>query len=333
MAIQTPNIGLIKDDESEFYNVGRVNNNLDIIDQQIGNKVEKVDGKGLSTEDYTTDEKAKLAGIAPNANNYVHPTTSGNKHIPSGGTVGQVLKNTASGTASWQDDSAYVHPVTHPAEMIQIADAGNYFTGARAEEVFQEVGATLEDIENSKVSVSDVATQAEAEAGIATSGYMTPQRTAQGIAALKDTVDVGDIIIAWDNRSTNNKLIERLSYTKAKEIKIGVGGNLRISFTLGSSWSTGSGGGSARIYKNGSPVGMTRIIGITSTVTLYTEDIGGWQSGDLVQVYFKNDTMAGFLNISNFYISCNKAQSGNVYESTLFAYNNTGLPPISSPLM
>lgn len=63
MATQTPNIGLIKDDENEFYNVGRVNDNLDLIDQQVGNKVEKIDGKGLSTEDYTTEDKLKLAAI------------------------------------------------------------------------------------------------------------------------------------------------------------------------------------------------------------------------------------------------------------------------------
>jgi len=34
---------------------------------------------------------------------YSHPTDEGNKHIPSGGTVGQVLTNTASGTGTWQD--------------------------------------------------------------------------------------------------------------------------------------------------------------------------------------------------------------------------------------
>lgn len=37
------------------------------------NKVDKEEGKGLSTNDYTTAEKEKLAGIAENANNYVHP--------------------------------------------------------------------------------------------------------------------------------------------------------------------------------------------------------------------------------------------------------------------
>ena len=34
----------------------------------VNNKVDKVDGKGLSTEDYTTDEKNKLSGIAEGAN-------------------------------------------------------------------------------------------------------------------------------------------------------------------------------------------------------------------------------------------------------------------------
>lgn len=42
----------------------------------LGNKVDKVSGKGLSTNDYTTDEKNKLAGIATGANKYTLPTAS-----------------------------------------------------------------------------------------------------------------------------------------------------------------------------------------------------------------------------------------------------------------
>lgn len=70
----------------------------------IADKVDKVEGKQLSTEDYTTAEKTKLRGVAANANNYVHPTTAGNKHIPAGGTAGQILVNTGDGTAEWQDN-------------------------------------------------------------------------------------------------------------------------------------------------------------------------------------------------------------------------------------
>lgn len=74
------------------------------VDKAIADKVDKVEGKQLSTEDYTTAEKTKLQGVAANANNYVHPTTAGNKHIPAGGTAGQILVNNGDGTAEWQDN-------------------------------------------------------------------------------------------------------------------------------------------------------------------------------------------------------------------------------------
>lgn len=41
----------------------------------LAGKVDAESGKGLSTNDYTTTEKQKLAGIAEGANNYVHPST------------------------------------------------------------------------------------------------------------------------------------------------------------------------------------------------------------------------------------------------------------------
>lgn len=41
----------------------------------LANKVDKESDKGLSTNDYTTSEKNKLAGIAENANNYTHPAS------------------------------------------------------------------------------------------------------------------------------------------------------------------------------------------------------------------------------------------------------------------
>jgi hypothetical protein len=51
------------------------------------------------------DHKIKLAGIETSANNYVHPTGAGAKHIPTGGSVEQILVNSASGTATWQDNN------------------------------------------------------------------------------------------------------------------------------------------------------------------------------------------------------------------------------------
>lgn len=48
-----------------------------------------------------SESVSKLSGIEDNANNYVHPTTPGNKHVPSGGSSGQILRWSADGTAVW----------------------------------------------------------------------------------------------------------------------------------------------------------------------------------------------------------------------------------------
>lgn len=70
----------------------------------LANKVDKIAGKQLSTEDYTTAEKTKLSGIATGANNYTHPTGDGNSHVPTTGTTNtnKVLKAGATAnSAAW----------------------------------------------------------------------------------------------------------------------------------------------------------------------------------------------------------------------------------------
>lgn len=84
---------------------------------ELESKVDKELGKGLSEANYTETEKQKLSGIADNANNYVHPTTSGNKHIPSGGSSGQILVWKADGEAQWGTDKD-----TTPAKATTEAD-------------------------------------------------------------------------------------------------------------------------------------------------------------------------------------------------------------------
>lgn len=91
----------------DYYTKAEVNKAIEGVEGRttsaLALKVDKVNGKQLSTNDYTTSEKNKLQGIATNANNYTHPTTAGNKHLPAGGTVGQVLVNSGDGTGEWKD--------------------------------------------------------------------------------------------------------------------------------------------------------------------------------------------------------------------------------------
>lgn len=77
---------------------------------------EQYDGLMLSTD------KIKLDGIAENANNYIHPTTSGNKHIPSGGSSGQILKWSANGTAIWGTEKTYSNATTSSSGLMSASD-------------------------------------------------------------------------------------------------------------------------------------------------------------------------------------------------------------------
>lgn len=51
------------------------------VENLLNNKVDKVSGKGLSTNDFTAAYKTKLDGIAANANNYVHPNDANTRHV------------------------------------------------------------------------------------------------------------------------------------------------------------------------------------------------------------------------------------------------------------
>ena len=79
----------------------------------LAGKVDKIDGKGLSTNDFTTAEKNKLAGLK----NYTHPTTSGNKHIPAGGSANQILGWSADGTAKWVNEKDTTYSVMSGATV------------------------------------------------------------------------------------------------------------------------------------------------------------------------------------------------------------------------
>ena len=97
-----------------------LNNDADFagtIMAQLAGKVDKVSGKGLSTEDYTTEEKTKLAGIQEGANNYVHPSTH-----PAGMITGLA---TVATTGSYNDLSN--KPVI-PTKMSQLDNDSGFVT-------------------------------------------------------------------------------------------------------------------------------------------------------------------------------------------------------------
>ena len=68
---------LVMNQQTKHYDIyAKVENEVVLLDDttvDLTNYVEKEEGKGLSTNDYTTEEKEKLAGIEEGANKYTHP--------------------------------------------------------------------------------------------------------------------------------------------------------------------------------------------------------------------------------------------------------------------
>lgn len=69
---------LVMNAKTGHYDIyAKVGDKMELLDDttvNLSGYVQKETGKGLSTNDYTTAEKTKLAGIADGANKYVHPT-------------------------------------------------------------------------------------------------------------------------------------------------------------------------------------------------------------------------------------------------------------------
>ena len=96
------------------------------------NKVDKIDGKVLSSNDFTDDEKFKLSELT----NYVHPNNASTRHVSDAeklvwnekadktlatsnrdGLMSSAMKSKLDGIANYANN--YVHPYSHPATMIE----------------------------------------------------------------------------------------------------------------------------------------------------------------------------------------------------------------------
>lgn len=101
------------------------------VSSQMNTKVDKVDGKGLSTNDFTSAEKTKLAGIATGANKYTLPTATastlggvktGNNITNSSGVISISSSNVTSALGFTPFDSSKVIPKSKGGTGIDMSD-------------------------------------------------------------------------------------------------------------------------------------------------------------------------------------------------------------------
>jgi len=96
------------------------------------------------------------------------------------------------------------------------------------------------------------------------------------IAQLGSRSGIYHSVAAPTNRSST-----ATSATKIKEIKVFLSGTFEVAFTL---WSTGGATVYGQVYRNGVAIGTLRSTTSTTSVE-FTEDISGWEIGDLCQLY------------------------------------------------
>lgn len=219
----------VNDDIYTINPITRISD-VDGLSSALSGKVDKENGKGLSTEDYTTAEKNKLSGIEANANDYVHPTTSGNKHIPSGGSSGKILGWSSDGTAAWVDpsgggggdvSSVKVGSTTYTPDSDGVVSLPAYPTSLPASDVYSwakssskpsysasEVGAVPTSRTINGYTLSANRTLTYSDVGAASSGHTHSTATTSSSG-----------FMSYSDKSKLNRLLE-LSYTK-KTLKLG----------------------------------------------------------------------------------------------------------------
>lgn len=106
-------------------NITELQEDVKQLQTDVKNKVDKVSGKGLSTNDYTTAEKNKLAGIAANANNYTLPTASDSTL---GGIKTGFVSTDTKKAVKVQDGKAYVEIDSTNIEINDIPNAESFYS-------------------------------------------------------------------------------------------------------------------------------------------------------------------------------------------------------------
>lgn len=153
--------------------------------------------------------------------------------------------------------------------------------GAVTPEKLASGGFTIEDGSITTEKLADLAVTTAKIANLA----VTTEKIADG--AITDAklsqrqVSPGNYVV---HGNYDEKYTSSTRYVKLKETKIVYGGTYRIRFSLKASYN--SFGAYARIYRNGTSVGAERFTASSDYVE-FSEDISGWNAGDLVQVYGK----------------------------------------------
>lgn len=153
----------------------------------LNTKVDKVTGKGLSTNDYTTTEKNKLSGIEAQANKYVLPkaTTS----ALGGVIVGDNLTVDSSGKISAIQGS-YTLPTASASTLGGVKVGTNLSINSSG--VLSATDTTYTNATTSKAGLMSASDKAKLD-GIDITGIYKYKGSVATVSALPTNASVGDV--------------------------------------------------------------------------------------------------------------------------------------------
>ena len=258
----------------------------------LNSKVDKIEGKGLSTNDYTNEEKNKLSTIEENANNYTHPITHDATIITQDATHRFV---TDTEKANWNNKSDFNGNYNDLIDKPIIPTVTNDLTDelkANYDIAYthsQSAHAPSNAQKNSDITKSEI--EAKLVGDIAThthNQYLTEHQSLNGYAKITDLHShsnktildsiTSDKITNWDNKSdfsgSYNDLTDKptipseyilpiANQTTLGGIKVGAGLSITSEGVL-----SANGGGTA------DSVDWENVVGRPTNLSQFTNDTG-----------------------------------------------------------
>lgn len=202
MATYTEHYNLKKPQPSEYYAIADFNGNADVIDDELFKNVDKVSGKGLSTNDYTNADKSVVDGVTS--------ALAGKVDTSLVGSANGVAELDANGRVPSSQLPSYVDDVLEYADLAHFpatGETGKIYIAEDTNKTYRWSGSDYAEISESLALGETSSTAYAGNKGKA---------NADAISAIKDGTNIdsfGDVETALASKANSSDLGDKSNLT------------------------------------------------------------------------------------------------------------------------